>query len=142
MITAALILMIVVISLGFDLLFPGMPWYTAFIIAFIAGLISSRKKSRPFLVGFAGVAVFWTMLLLILHFRNDGLLAGKISALLSGQMGFSLSPLLLMIITVLIGAILGGLSSLSGNLIAAPVDRAQMIRKRRRKGRSTYKLKI
>ena len=136
--------MIGLVSWGLTSWFPMLPWFTPFIVAFLFGLTLGKSKSNGFLAGFLGVGIFWCLAALIPHLQNGGILTVKIAAMFSSEMDANITPLVLLIVTSLIGGILGGMTSLSGKLLNTPGERfnrhSKMHKKNRRRG--SYKLKL
>jgi hypothetical protein len=88
-----------------------LPWWMIAIIAFAAAYIASKKPGMSFLSGFAGVFIAWTVLALLKSIPNDNILAGRVAKL------FQLPNwILLLLVTALIGGLVGGLAALSGAL--------------------------
>lgn len=87
-----------------------MPWWTIAIAGFIVSVLVQQKPAKSWLAGFLGVGLLWTLIAIILNAGNDGILAKKIAGLfyLNG------SSILLIAITGLIGAIVGGMGALTG----------------------------
>jgi|AntRauTorcE11898_2_1112593.scaffolds.fasta_scaffold14683_2 ABC-type multidrug transport system fused ATPase/permease subunit len=88
-----------------------LPWWSAFIPGFILGAILAKSGWHAFNWGFAGIGVLWLIQTLYIHISSDGILTTRIADL------FSLpAPVLVIIITVLIGGLIGGCSTLTGYL--------------------------
>ena len=88
-----------------------LPWWGACIIAFIVSFVLQQKEGTSFLAGFIGVMLCWGISALMINLTNEGILAGKMGALLGG-----LSAGLLVLVTAILGGLLGGLASWSGRL--------------------------
>ena len=88
-----------------------LPWWSVFIPGLILGAILGRSGGYSFLWGFAGIATLWLIQTLFIHFGNDGILTTRIADLFSLPSGW-----LVILITVLIGGFIGGLTSLTGYL--------------------------
>ncbi|AMR33747.1 hypothetical protein A0256_21080 [Mucilaginibacter sp. PAMC 26640] len=102
----ALILLFALIS-GFIL-----PWWAACIFAFAVALFLGRHSRQAFWSGFAGLGLAWLALAMLKSFPNENILATRVAHL------FQLPNwLLLLAVTVLIGGLVGGMSSLSGFLV-------------------------
>jgi hypothetical protein len=88
------------------------PWWAVAIIAFVAALYAGKKPAQAFWSGFAAVFVVWTVLALFKSVPNHHILAARVAVL------FHLPHWsLLLLITALIGGLVGGLSALSGFLV-------------------------
>jgi hypothetical protein len=89
-----------------------LPWWMISIIAFLAAFFMGKTLGRSFLSGFAAVFIVWVILALLKSIPNDNILAGRVAAL------FQLPNwILLLLITALIGGLVGGMSALSGILV-------------------------
>ena len=105
------ILLILLIALFTWLLALFMPWWSLAIPCFILGGLMGRTGLKSFIYGFLGVGLLWLMQSLVAHIGNDGILTQRIADL------FSLPhPYLVLVITVCIGGIAGGFSTLTGYL--------------------------
>ena len=88
------------------------PWWSIAIVAFIVALVIPQSAFSAFLAGFLSTGLLWLVLSYYISRINNDLLAGKISLLIF----HSNNPLLLILATGLIGALVSGLGALSGNL--------------------------
>ena len=98
--------------------------------AFFIGLMlsQSQKKQRlsrkkpprayAFIAGFIGMGAVWTVMAIIANQTNDGDLTGRMAEILmqNGAYGWVLVAL-----TGLLGGLLGGFSTMSGNLLGEAV---------------------
>lgn len=89
------------------------PWWSIAIVPFIVGLLVPQSGLHAFLSGFLGVAVLWAVLMLILSIPNDHILAHRVAPIFIKMD----APYLLILVTALMGGIIGGLSALSGNFL-------------------------
>ena len=85
-------------------------WWSIAIIAFLVALLIRQSISRSFLAGFAGIFLLWAIVALWIDLKNQGILSHKIAQLfpLGG------SSALLILITALVGALVGGFAAMSG----------------------------
>ena len=89
-----------------------MSWWSVAVVSFIVSVIIRQKQGRAFLSGFAGVGIFWLVAALMRDGANDHILSTRMAAL------FHLPNYGLFIgVTVLIGALVGGLSAWAGALM-------------------------
>ncbi|MES2279672.1 MAG: hypothetical protein V4592_26795 [Bacteroidota bacterium] len=88
------------------------PWWAAAIIAFVAALYAGKKPVQAFWSGFGAVFIVWVVLALLKSVPNDHVLASRV-AVLFHLPGWSI----LLILTSLIGGLVGGMSALSGVLV-------------------------
>jgi hypothetical protein len=88
-----------------------LPWWTVAFSGLIFGAVLGKTGWHSFLWGFAGIGGLWLFQTLYIHIANDGILTTRIAEL------FSLpSPLFIILVTVLIGGVIGGLTTLTGYL--------------------------
>ena len=87
-------------------------WYIFIIVLILLSLIFSKKDTPAFFFGFISVFIVWTFIMIFIDKQNNSILSEKITVL------FKLpSKWLLILITAVIGSLLGGLSSLLGKYI-------------------------
>ena len=121
-----------------------LPWYTPIVIAFLLGLTFAKTHNHPFLMGSIGVIVFWVLKAIPSFIAANGAFVNKWSDLFTEFLGFTITPILLLILTAVFGGLLGGLSALSGYLfLAHESNRANKLRssKSSSTGKS-YRLKL
>ncbi|MGN6640875.1 MAG: hypothetical protein ACTHJ8_18340 [Mucilaginibacter sp.] len=88
-----------------------LPWWFAAVIAFGTAFFMAKKPGMTFLTGFAAVFVAWAISALIKTIPNDNMLAGMVAHL------FQLPNwILLLLVTSVIGGLVGGMAALSGVL--------------------------
>lgn len=105
--------MIITILLAFSawLLSLILPWWSLTIPALLLGLGLGKTGWYSFGYGFLGIGGLWLIQTAYIHLANDGILTTRIAEL------FSLpSAWLVILITVLIGGLTGGFSTLTGYL--------------------------
>jgi len=102
-----LIILVLSVLCGFVL-----PWWVSAVVAFIAALIWGKKPVITFVAGFGGLFAAWTILALIKSLPNNNVLAGRVATLFHLPHWF-----FVLLVTALIGGLVGGLSALSGVLI-------------------------
>ena len=90
-----------------------LPWWGIAIAAFFVAALIHQRPGYSYLSGFLGVFLLWILLSLLIDIKNQGILSKKIATLL--PLGGSV--FLLMLLTALIGGIVGGLGALSGSYI-------------------------
>lgn len=101
------VLIVIVLSLVLQVF---MPWWTAAIAGFVVGLAFNNPSFKSFSIGFIGVFVVWATYAFWLDVQNASVLSKKIAVLFSVH-----QPVLLLLITGIIGGITGGLGSWAGN---------------------------
>lgn len=92
-----------------------LPWWGIAIAAFIAGALIPQRAGVAFLSGFIALFLLWGALAWWIDMKNQSILSHKIAMLLplSGNVG------LLIIVTGFVGALVGGLASMSGSFLRA-----------------------
>lgn len=88
------------------------PWWTIALVPFFIMAWRPAKPGISFLTGFLAIALIWFSYGFYLHHVSEGILSNRIAELFSLPGGF-----VLLIITTLIGGIVGGLGALSGSFI-------------------------
>jgi hypothetical protein len=88
-----------------------LPWWSIAIVAFLVALLLQQGIGRSFLAGFAGIFLLWALVAFWIDVKNESLLSHKIAQLfpLGG------SSFLLILITALIGALVGGFAAMAGS---------------------------
>lgn len=87
-----------------------LPWWVITPLCFALAAWRGLSGGRSFVAGFLGVGLGWLLLASWLSLRNEGLLAHRVAQLLPlGGQGW-----LLVIVTAVIGGLVGGLAALAG----------------------------
>lgn len=89
------------------------PWWVIAIVAFIVSVLINLKPGHSFLSGFLGIFILWGMLAFMINSANNGILANRIG----GVLGVGEHPVLLVLITGLIGGLVAGFASLTGSYL-------------------------
>lgn len=110
------ILLIAVLSLLAQLL---LPWWSLAIVAFLVCFWRGSSAGKAFLYGFTGVSLVWLIYSLSIHLQTDGVFTGRMSELLF-KMNSAAIPLL---VTVVLGGLVGGMAGLSGFLIRQTTEK-------------------
>lgn len=98
------------VALMASLLQGVLPWWSAVVLALLAGFAQAPSGRAGFWVGFVGLGLSWLVPATWLAFQNHGLLAHRVAQLL--PLGGSV-PVLVFVATLLIG-LAGGLAGLAG----------------------------
>ena len=94
-----------------------LPWWGIAVVSFIVSLFVSLRPGKAFLAGFLGIALFWLTAACIHELTNDHILSAKMAAL------FHLpNYVIFILVTALIGGLVGGLSAWAGALIRPKVQ--------------------
>lgn len=90
-----------------------LPWWSIAIVAFLAALLIQPKIGFGFLGGFLGVFLLWGALAFWIDTANESILSYKVAQLfpLEG------SSLLLILVTALVGGLVGGFAAMAGSSI-------------------------
>jgi len=94
-----------------------LPWWSFVLVAFGVCFFLAKGTGSAFLAGFLGLFVLWGGYAFWLNQSNDGILAEKMGLLFGG-----LSPILMILVTAGLGAILGGLASWSGFWVKSALE--------------------
>jgi hypothetical protein len=86
-----------------------LPWWTIGICAAIVAMGMPLSKITAFLGGFTSIALLWMVAATLIDVRTNSILSVKIAPLLGFQ-----SSTLLILLTGLVGGVVGGLGALSG----------------------------
>ncbi len=87
-----------------------LPWWSIVIICGLVGLFTKYSGIRAFMIGFLGVTILWGVYTIIMNIQNEGILASRIGGLFGDMSTFSL-----ILISTLLGGLLGGFGALTGN---------------------------
>lgn len=107
---SSLILTIIVLTFLMGYFFE---WWTVAIAAFIGGAIFGKSSGETFARGMVAIIILWLLMVCYHHFSTQGILSNKIAQILpvGGNVG------ILIVVTVLIGGIVGGWGAMSGFLV-------------------------
>jgi hypothetical protein len=89
-----------------------LPWWSVAIAGFISGIWLLQKPGMSFLSSFTAVFLLWGGFALFRSQMNDDILATRFALLILK----SDNPLMLVLLTGMIGGLVSGLGSLSGSL--------------------------
>ncbi|SHK07185.1 hypothetical protein [Hymenobacter psychrotolerans] len=104
---AWLLLLILVLGTGLQIF---LPWWVITPLCLVLAFTWPVRGGRAFLAGFLGIGLGWLVLASWLNVRNEGLLAHRVAQLLPlGGHGW-----LLVLLTALVGGLVGGLAALAG----------------------------
>jgi hypothetical protein len=109
-------LLLLILALGLVAQF-FLPWWIIALIAFGMALWRARTAGHAFLSGFLGIGLGWLGTSLFIHLRTEAILTAKVAQL------FSLPGGVLLVITALVGALVGGMAALSGYFCRKAVER-------------------
>ena len=104
------LILIILLSFGACLYFP---WWSIAIVAFAVAAVIPLRPYAAFLAGFFALLLLWGGLSYYISTGNEHILAHRVSLLILKND----NPILLIIVTALIGAIVGGFAALTGSYI-------------------------
>jgi hypothetical protein len=95
-----------------------LPFWSVGLVAFLVAIFVYQKPGMAYLAGFVSILLFWGLLAWWIDAQNDSILSKRMANLfpLGG------SSALLILITGLVGAIVGGLSALSGSFLRKYIE--------------------
>lgn len=99
-------------------LYSVLPWWSFVITNFFIAILFGQKPINSFLAGALGIGLLWLVLILIMDSQNQHLLSTKVANILPLNGSYAK----LIVITSLIGFLLGGFASLTGSLIRKPKE--------------------
>jgi len=85
------------------------PWWTIVIVAIVAGFLFPSSGRSAFWQGVIGVSLLWGISTITIYLKNDGILMDRVAPIFFMPQGWMLIP-----VTILIGAVLGGLACYAG----------------------------
>jgi hypothetical protein len=88
-------------------------WWTIAVAAFIVGLLVHQKAGKAFLAGAVGIFLLWGLLALFIDIANKGILSKRIADVLP----VGGSSVFLILVTALVGALVGGFGAMSGSYL-------------------------
>ncbi|MFM2428760.1 MAG: hypothetical protein RL012_644 [Bacteroidota bacterium] len=91
-----------------------LPWWTIGICAAIIAMCLTLNRIAAFLGGFTAISLLWMIVATSIDVRTNAILSTKIAPLLGFQ-----SSTLLILLTGLVGGMVGGLGALSGQQLRA-----------------------
>ena len=105
-----LLIEILVVAIATIILQTFLPWYGAAGAAFVVGAAFNNKAALSFVAAFTAVFLVWLGYAFWLDTQNASVLSSKIAELFSVN-----KPLLLLLITAVLGGITGGLGGWAGS---------------------------
>lgn len=101
-----------------------LPWWIVAVIAFAVCFWQSPTPGRAFWYGFVGVALVWLGYALLVHVRTDGIFTGRMSQLLFKAD----APVLLLLVTPILGGLVSGLAGLAGHFVRQALGNQPAVR--------------
>ena len=92
-----------------------LPWWGIALVAFVISALLPQSPLTAFFSGFLAIFLLWGGLAWILDNANSSILAAKIARVLP----LGGSPVLLILVTALVGALVGGGAAISGSYLVS-----------------------
>jgi hypothetical protein len=90
-----------------------LPWWSIALAALLVSVTIPQRPGFSFVSGFLGIFLVWEVLAWLIDFKNDSILSQKVAALL----GLGHSSILMIFVTALVGALVGGMAALTGSYL-------------------------
>jgi hypothetical protein len=98
-----------------------LPWWSIAIVAFLVALLVQQRIGAGFFSGFLGVFLLWSLLAFWIDMKNESILSHKVAQLFHlGE-----SSILLILVTALVGALVGGFAAMAGSSLSPAVKKLQ-----------------
>jgi hypothetical protein len=92
-----------------------LPWWSCAVVSFLVSLLMRQGGGRSFFMGFLGVGLLWFIAAMLHDMGNEHILSTRMATLfkLPGHGLF-------LLVTVMVGALIGGLAAWAGALLSPP----------------------
>jgi len=97
-------------------IYGSLPWWSFVVTNLIIAIALPIKPVQSFIAGALGVGALWAGLAFGIDLANNHILSTKVAKILP----LGGSYIALIIVTALVGALLGGLASLTGSFVRKP----------------------
>jgi len=97
-------------------IYGNLPWWSFVLTSILISIAIPQKPIYAFLSGFLGIGILWFSLAFIIDNQNQHLLSTKVANVLPLHGSY----ISLIILTTVVGALLGGLAALTGSYIRKP----------------------
>lgn len=104
------ILLIALLSYAAEFYFA---WWMIALVAFLVALFAGLKPAGAFVAGFTGIALLWLCVAAMHDLPNNHILSQRMADVIFKTPNHAL----LLILTVLIGGLVGGMAGWSGSLV-------------------------
>ena len=100
-----------------------LPWWSISVVAFLVALGIRPSIGLGFLSGFLGIFLLWFALSFWIDTANESILSHKVALIfpLGGN------SLLLMLVTALVGALVGGFAAMAGSALSFSIKRRSVV---------------
>ena len=96
-----------------------LPWWSIALPGLALGYFFKYRGASAFLWGFLGLFLLWAGQALYIHLANDGILSTRIADMLGVE-----SPLVVVVVTGLIGGLVSGFATLTSSPFASKTGEA------------------
>ena len=103
-------ILIALLAAGLQSFFP---WWSVAISGFVISTLMYKNGASSFFAGFIAISLLWSIKAYFIDVANEQILSTKIAAL------FTITPILLIVITGVIGGLVTGFASITGTSFAA-----------------------
>lgn len=86
-----------------------MPWWAIMAVPFAFCLWKAKTAGKAFLASFSAIFLLWLFAALLMHIRSGGILSQRVSELLHTG-----SPIILVLVTALLGGLAAGFAGWAG----------------------------
>ena len=90
-----------------------LPWWGIAVASFLAAIVVYQKAGFAFLSAFFGLFLLWSTLAFWIDTKNENILSMRVAELL----GIGNNSFLLILITGMIGGLVGGIAALPGSFL-------------------------
>jgi hypothetical protein len=104
------VLLIALLSFSAGLYFP---WWTIAIASFVVTALIKQSHVMSLITGFLSIFLLWSVTAFIISYNNDDILAHKVSQIIIKMD----NPLMLVLMTGLLGGLIAGLAALAGSFL-------------------------
>ena len=94
-------------------IYGNLPWWSFVVTNLIVAIVVPQKSFHSFLIGFLSIGLLWGGLAIAIDQGNHHILATKVATILPLKGSY----ISLIVLTSFVGALLGGLASLTGSFI-------------------------
>jgi hypothetical protein len=108
-----LLVSILLIALGSFIATSFLPWWMIAVVCFAVTFFFRLNSGKSFLAGFAGIFLLWLLVALFKDMANNYILSSRMAQLFTLPSSF-----LFLLISAVIGGIVGGLAAWSGAVAA------------------------
>ncbi len=90
-----------------------LPWWSIAIVCFLIAALIPQRPATAFICGFISLFILWAGLSFWISMNNEHILAHKMSVIILKKD----NPVMLILVTGLIGAVVAGFASLTGSIV-------------------------